>query len=229
MYIVLWKSFERPIKTTMKTIADDKETDSPALLYHLLCQYTGTADSVIRTYQLSLNNLPEKLSEMKFNVDKFYNYSAETLKTLRNVGGDDSQASLKLYEVLVLSKVDAFNSDIRAYKAAIATKDKPLDFTKLLTIAQAEYTSLVMHGQWPNPQSSVNRKRGIDDIVVLEAELKRKDKIIKSYKLANPSSSNKIASHNTIKDTKYVPKSIPNYRPKAQVGKGKDSATKADF
>eukprot|EP00957_Ditylum_brightwellii_P079887 6075908-Ditylum_brightwellii.AAC.1 len=41
MYIVLLKSFAHPIKTTMQTIANDKETDGPALLHHLLCQYTG--------------------------------------------------------------------------------------------------------------------------------------------------------------------------------------------
>eukprot|EP00957_Ditylum_brightwellii_P126333 9631339-Ditylum_brightwellii.AAC.1 len=79
---------------------------------------------------------------MKFDVDKFCNCSEETLKILCDAGGDDSQASLKLYEALVLSKVDAFSSKIRAYKTAIAAKDKPLNFTKLLTIARAEYTSL---------------------------------------------------------------------------------------
>eukprot|EP00957_Ditylum_brightwellii_P157191 11963323-Ditylum_brightwellii.AAC.1 len=118
---------------------------------------------------------------MKFDVNEFCIYSAETLKTLRG-----------------------------------AAKDKPLNFTKLLTNAHTEYTSLVMHGQWPNVQSSVNRKRAIDDIVALKAELKRKDKSIKSYKSAYPSSSNKISNCNTIKDTKYIPKSVPNYRPKAQ-------------
>eukprot|EP00957_Ditylum_brightwellii_P192005 14616862-Ditylum_brightwellii.AAC.1 len=116
MYITLWKTFAHPIKTAMQTIADDNETDGPALLYHLLRQYTGMVELVIRNYQLSLNNLLEKLSEMKFDVNKFCDYSAETLKTLRDAGDDDSQASLKLYEVLVLSKVDVFNSEIRAYK-----------------------------------------------------------------------------------------------------------------
>eukprot|EP00957_Ditylum_brightwellii_P010040 757642-Ditylum_brightwellii.AAC.1 len=84
MYIMLWKSFTRPIKTAMQTIINDNKTDGPALLYHILRQYTGTAESVIRAYQLSLDKLPEKLSEMKFNIDKFCNYSAETLKTLRD-------------------------------------------------------------------------------------------------------------------------------------------------
>eukprot|EP00957_Ditylum_brightwellii_P152985 11644782-Ditylum_brightwellii.AAC.1 len=65
---------------------------------------------------------------MKYNVDKFCDYLAETLKTLRDAGSDDSQASLKLYEALVLSKVDAFNSEIRVYKAAIAANDKPLGY-----------------------------------------------------------------------------------------------------
>eukprot|EP00957_Ditylum_brightwellii_P135267 10314261-Ditylum_brightwellii.AAC.1 len=71
MYIALWKSFAHPIKTAMQTIADDNDTDGPALLYHLLHQYTCTSESVIRTYQLSLNNLPGKLLEMKYDVDKF--------------------------------------------------------------------------------------------------------------------------------------------------------------
>eukprot|EP00957_Ditylum_brightwellii_P175904 13394578-Ditylum_brightwellii.AAC.1 len=66
----------------MQTFPNDNETDIQALLYHLLHQYTNTAESVIRTYQLSLNNLLEKLLEMKLDVDKFCDYSAETLKTL---------------------------------------------------------------------------------------------------------------------------------------------------
>eukprot|EP00957_Ditylum_brightwellii_P029079 2196952-Ditylum_brightwellii.AAC.1 len=67
MYIALWKSFTSPIKTVMQIIANNNNTDGPALLYHFLHQYTGTAESVIRTYQLSLDNLPEKLLEMKYN------------------------------------------------------------------------------------------------------------------------------------------------------------------
>eukprot|EP00957_Ditylum_brightwellii_P108370 8267148-Ditylum_brightwellii.AAC.2 len=70
----------------MQTIANDNKTAGPALLYHLLHQYTGTTELVIRTYQLSLNNLLEKLSEMKFDANKFCDYSAETLKTLCDVG-----------------------------------------------------------------------------------------------------------------------------------------------
>eukprot|EP00957_Ditylum_brightwellii_P017809 1340408-Ditylum_brightwellii.AAC.1 len=104
MYIALWKSFTCPIKTTMQTIANDNETDGPALLYHLLHQYTVMAELLIRTYQLSLNILLEKLLEIIFNVNKFCDYSAEILKTLRNAGNDDGQASLKLYEALVVSK-----------------------------------------------------------------------------------------------------------------------------
>eukprot|EP00957_Ditylum_brightwellii_P124173 9465706-Ditylum_brightwellii.AAC.1 len=73
MCIVLWKSFVRPIKTAMQMYANHNKTDDPALLYHLLHQYTGTAESVIITYQLSLNNLPEKLAKMNFDVDKFCN------------------------------------------------------------------------------------------------------------------------------------------------------------
>eukprot|EP00957_Ditylum_brightwellii_P188486 14349516-Ditylum_brightwellii.AAC.1 len=41
----------------MQTYANNSKIDSPVLLYHLLRQYTGTAESVIRTHQLNLNNL----------------------------------------------------------------------------------------------------------------------------------------------------------------------------
>eukprot|EP00957_Ditylum_brightwellii_P024232 1828059-Ditylum_brightwellii.AAC.1 len=89
MYIVLWKSLACQIKTAMKIITDDNKEDDLIFLCHLLCQYTGTAELVIRTYQTSLNNLLEKLKEHHFNIDAFYDYASETLKTLKDVGGDD--------------------------------------------------------------------------------------------------------------------------------------------
>eukprot|EP00957_Ditylum_brightwellii_P051581 3911724-Ditylum_brightwellii.AAC.1 len=131
----------------MQTVAYDNKEDGPAMLCHILCQHTCTAELVIRTYQTSLNSLLEKLKELDFNIDVFCNYAYEMLKTLQDAGGNDKQASLKLYPALVLITVDAFSSEIRAYKAAIATKDKLLDFTKLTTIAKAKYTSLKMHDQ----------------------------------------------------------------------------------
>eukprot|EP00957_Ditylum_brightwellii_P064499 4894877-Ditylum_brightwellii.AAC.1 len=119
MYILLWKSLVRPVKTVMQVHANSHDTDSPALLYHLLRQYTGTVESVICDQQLCLNNLSNKLMDLKFDVNKFCDYATETLKTLRNAGGDDKQAALKLYEALVTTKNDSFNSEIRAYKAAV--------------------------------------------------------------------------------------------------------------
>eukprot|EP00957_Ditylum_brightwellii_P006172 466888-Ditylum_brightwellii.AAC.1 len=75
--------------------------------------------------------------------------------------------------------MDAFNSEIRAYKAAISAKYKMLDFTKLTTIECAKYTLLVMCGQWPSSHKTARKKRSIDKIVALKVELKRKKKIIK--------------------------------------------------
>eukprot|EP00957_Ditylum_brightwellii_P131231 10008945-Ditylum_brightwellii.AAC.1 len=143
---------------------------------------------------------------MNFDADKFCNYLAETLKVLWDAGGDDNQALLKLYKALDPPKVDAFNSEIRAYRAAVTTKDKLLDFTKLTTMAQADYMSLVMHRQWPKVQTLVSKKRAINDIVALKAALKRKEKIIKSYKSVMLSSSNKFtnrhSNHYTVKEPK---------------------------
>eukprot|EP00957_Ditylum_brightwellii_P195687 14909769-Ditylum_brightwellii.AAC.1 len=88
------------------------DTDGLALLYHLLWQYTGTADSLICDQQLRLNNLSNKLGDLKFDVDKFCDYAAGMLKTLHNAGGDDKQAALKLYKALTTTKNDRFNSEI---------------------------------------------------------------------------------------------------------------------
>eukprot|EP00957_Ditylum_brightwellii_P098713 7519313-Ditylum_brightwellii.AAC.1 len=158
MHTVLWKSFTCPIKTAMQKYTERGKIDGPALLYHLLRQYTETAESVIRTYQLNLNNLTNKLEMLEYNVDKFCDYTTKTLKTLCNAGGNGTQASLKLYEALTSLKVDAFNSKIRAYKAAVSVKDKTLDFTKLTTIACTEDTSLVMRGQWPSSPKTATKK-----------------------------------------------------------------------
>eukprot|EP00957_Ditylum_brightwellii_P125691 9580837-Ditylum_brightwellii.AAC.1 len=76
----------------MQMNADSHDTDSPALLYNLLWQYIGTADSVIHDQQLCLNNLSTKLGDLKFDVDKCCNYAAKTLKTLKmlqDAGSDD--------------------------------------------------------------------------------------------------------------------------------------------
>eukprot|EP00957_Ditylum_brightwellii_P009075 685976-Ditylum_brightwellii.AAC.1 len=216
----------------MQMYADNNKIDGPALLYYLLRQYTGTAESIIRTYQLNLNNLTDKLEMLRYDIDKFCNYTADTLKTLHDAGGDSTQASLKLYEALTSSKVDAFNAEIRAYKDVVSVKDKMLDFTKLMTIAHAEYTSLIMHSQWLSSPKAGIKKRSINGIVALKAELKSKEKIIKLFKSSTPSSSLKQPYHSTSchtnKESKYNSKGNPDYCLKAQIGKGKDFVTRAE-
>eukprot|EP00957_Ditylum_brightwellii_P052549 3984664-Ditylum_brightwellii.AAC.1 len=130
--------------------ADNNKTDGPALLYNPHCHYTVIAESIICTYQLSLDNLPEKIKDLGFNIDKFCNYALETFKTHQDAGGNDTQTFLKLYEALVSSKIDDFNSEIRAYKAEVVTKDKPLDFKKLMAIVCTKYTHLMICSQWHN-------------------------------------------------------------------------------
>eukprot|EP00957_Ditylum_brightwellii_P031798 2411506-Ditylum_brightwellii.AAC.1 len=104
----------------MQMHANSHGTDGSTLLYHLLWQYTGTADIVICDQQLCLNILSNKLNDLKFDVYKFCNYAAKALKTLRDAGSDGKQVALKLYEALVTPKNNSFNSEIQAYKTAIA-------------------------------------------------------------------------------------------------------------
>eukprot|EP00957_Ditylum_brightwellii_P018330 1380306-Ditylum_brightwellii.AAC.1 len=63
---------------------------------------------------------------------------------IKGTGINDKQAPLKLYKAPATSNVGSFNLEIRAYKAAVVAKDKQLNFTKLITIAYTEYTSLIM-------------------------------------------------------------------------------------
>eukprot|EP00957_Ditylum_brightwellii_P024512 1850263-Ditylum_brightwellii.AAC.1 len=74
--------------------------------------------------------------DLKFDVDKLCNYATETLKALRDTGGDDKQATLKLYKALVTTKNNSFNSEIQAYKAAVVAKDQNLSFSKLVNVAK---------------------------------------------------------------------------------------------
>eukprot|EP00957_Ditylum_brightwellii_P140987 10741162-Ditylum_brightwellii.AAC.1 len=45
--------------------------------------------------------------DLKFDVDKFWNYATETLKTLCDARRDNKQAALKLYKALVTTKTTA--------------------------------------------------------------------------------------------------------------------------
>eukprot|EP00957_Ditylum_brightwellii_P151742 11555167-Ditylum_brightwellii.AAC.1 len=90
-----------------------------------------------------------------------------------------------------------------------------------------------MGGQWPSFPKAAAKKRSINDIVALKAELKRKEKIIKSFKSLTLLSSLKQPYHSigrhTNKKSKYNSKGNPDYCLEAQVGKGKDFATRAEF
>eukprot|EP00957_Ditylum_brightwellii_P211548 15366307-Ditylum_brightwellii.AAC.1 len=56
------------------------------------------------------------------------------------------------------------------------------EFSKLATMAKTKYTSLNMRSQWDNnSKPSSSKKHSAEDIVALHAELKKKDKIIKSF------------------------------------------------
>eukprot|EP00957_Ditylum_brightwellii_P036168 2739869-Ditylum_brightwellii.AAC.2 len=92
------------------------------------------------------------------------------LKTLKDAGGDDKQAS----EALVSTSVYASSFEHRAYKATIATKDKQLDLTKLMTIAKVNYFFLNMCNLWLSfpTKSFSTKKQAMNDIVALKAELK---------------------------------------------------------
>eukprot|EP00957_Ditylum_brightwellii_P006526 494231-Ditylum_brightwellii.AAC.1 len=98
-----------------------------------------------------------------------------------DAGSTDKQAPLKLYEVLVTSHNNSFNSEIQVYKAAIAAKHKALEFSKLVTMVKAKYTSLKIRSQWDaTSKPAISKKHSSDNIFTLCAKLKKKDKIIKS-------------------------------------------------
>eukprot|EP00957_Ditylum_brightwellii_P014008 1056747-Ditylum_brightwellii.AAC.1 len=84
------------------------------------------------------------MGDLNFDVDKFCDYAVGALEMLRNVGGNNKQAALKLCKALVTTKNDSFNSEIQAYKAAIAAKDQTLSFSKLINVAKTEYKPMLI-------------------------------------------------------------------------------------
>eukprot|EP00957_Ditylum_brightwellii_P187756 14296323-Ditylum_brightwellii.AAC.1 len=70
----------QPLQMTMKKMAQQCYADSP--------QYIDTIELIIRTYQASFSNLLEKLKELDFDINAFYNYTSETLKTLKDARGN---------------------------------------------------------------------------------------------------------------------------------------------
>eukprot|EP00957_Ditylum_brightwellii_P111674 8518031-Ditylum_brightwellii.AAC.1 len=85
-------------------LIDEQDLKRPRLKLSLKESTTAKNICIMLTYQLDLNNLPEKLVELGFNVNKFCDYTDEMLKTLCNSGGDGSQASLKFYKATCILK-----------------------------------------------------------------------------------------------------------------------------
>eukprot|EP00957_Ditylum_brightwellii_P035361 2681763-Ditylum_brightwellii.AAC.1 len=86
---------------------------------------------------------------------------------------------------------------------------------------------MLIRNTWQDKKSSSSRKHNIDDIVDLKAELKKRDRIIKSYRQSLPS----VASsrHNDKPSPIQVKTNHTshNYTMDAQVGPGKEFSTKA--
>eukprot|EP00957_Ditylum_brightwellii_P092572 7049792-Ditylum_brightwellii.AAC.1 len=89
-----------------------------------------------------------------------------------------------------------------------------------------------MRSQWDTSNKATSSKKcSAEDIVILQAKLKKKDKIIKSFLSSTtfgPSGRHKSNRH-AHSDSSTRPTGSSNYRPSAQVGRGKEFATKADF
>eukprot|EP00957_Ditylum_brightwellii_P144740 11025592-Ditylum_brightwellii.AAC.2 len=58
MLVALWSTFDRKVKTSMQSKADKYSGDGIAFIYHTLCKYTGSTESVICDHLQQLNGLP---------------------------------------------------------------------------------------------------------------------------------------------------------------------------
>eukprot|EP00957_Ditylum_brightwellii_P099389 7570847-Ditylum_brightwellii.AAC.1 len=88
---------------------------------------------------------------------------------------------------------------------------------------------MLIHNTWQDKKLSSCHKRNIDDIVALKAELKRRDKIIKSYRQSLPSVASSRHNNKPHPTQVKTNNTSHNYTADAQVGPGKELSTKADF
>eukprot|EP00957_Ditylum_brightwellii_P020208 1524080-Ditylum_brightwellii.AAC.1 len=95
------------------------------------------------------------------------------LKMLQDTGGDDKQAALKLYEALVMTKNNSFNSEIQAHKAAVTAKDQNLSFTKLINAAKTEYKSMLIRNTWQDKNCPLPASATLTTLLPSRQNLKR--------------------------------------------------------
>ena len=78
---------------------------------------------------------------LEFNINIFHEYALNSLKTLIDAGGDDSQACNKIYEILSIAPNNQFNNVIMVWKSALDASEKTIDKTNFLIKARDEYGS----------------------------------------------------------------------------------------
>merc|ERR1712197_162541 len=75
MYIAIWDTLAPRVKANIHKHKKDFATNGPALLYFLLCKFTGEQHSVLCVTLAKFNNLKDVFrSAHHYNVDKFAAY-----------------------------------------------------------------------------------------------------------------------------------------------------------
>eukprot|EP00957_Ditylum_brightwellii_P048777 3700518-Ditylum_brightwellii.AAC.1 len=84
MYVALWSTFDKKVKTSMQSKAEKHSGDGIALLFYTLKKFTGSAESVIRAQLQQLNGLAAKFKSFQYNGSTFCDYVANCIRTLES-------------------------------------------------------------------------------------------------------------------------------------------------
>ena len=150
MFVAVWDSLAPRVQSAILEHKDQFQQDGPVLLYFVLRKYTGEQKNVLRSTLRKFDTLDETFRfAHKNNVDRFATYVKSLEEKLRESEGKDTLYHEKVYETLIGSHVEDFNSELKVWRSGEMQQNDTYTCDALLSKAREHYHSLLTRGLWP--------------------------------------------------------------------------------
>lgn len=163
MFVAIWDSLTSRVQSTILEHKNNFQQDSPALLYYILCKYTGKQNYLLCLTLHKFNTLNNSFKFAdKHNVDKFATYVKSLEEKLRESEGKDNHYHKKAYETLITSHVGDFNLELKVWRSDELQKTNTYICDALLSKAREHYQNLITCCQWPKyrgPNTTTDKPR----------------------------------------------------------------------
>ena len=91
MYVTIMQTHISNPKLALQSLYPKVNDDGPSFMFHLICQYAGTAPQILRSTLKKINNIQGKMSNtLKWNVEFFIYVSSLLLQPKENGGSNNA-------------------------------------------------------------------------------------------------------------------------------------------